>query len=210
MASLAMKAIGGKLSSNFSSTISEHNSHIDWHDYNFPPCLKLIHFKLSDFQGTEKALIKKLYISWILLTVVLFKNVITTIVLSSTVLPGINILFTFLNLIIGMTLGTFTFFWGYYGVAKRDSSHLRKFKIGAVILVILYILASCLPYGAFDGWARIPILEDKSGRAAEYGIVMCVMESFVYTINAGLLSYCIYLVQTDAYEDDARSFTNQN
>ncbi|CAG9313732.1 unnamed protein product [Blepharisma stoltei] len=207
MASLAMKAIGSKLSSNFStSTISEHNSHIDWHDYNFPPCLKLIHFRLSDFQGNEKALIKKIYVSWILLTIVLSINIISTIVLSATVLPGIDILFTFLNFIIGMVLGTFTFFWGYYGIAKKDSSHLRKFKIGAVILVILYILASCLPFGAFNGWARIPVLNDKSGGAADFGVAMCIIESLIYTVNAGLLAYCIYLVQTDAYDDQSRNF----
>ena len=79
----ASKSIAMKNSNNVPTS---HNSHIDWNDYNFSPCIPVIHFRLSDFHDNEKKVITKMYVSWILLTIVLSINVLSTIVLSATIL----------------------------------------------------------------------------------------------------------------------------
>src|SRR5574343_1639467 len=124
---------------------SSHNSHIDWNDYNFPPCIKVVHFRLSDFHDNEKKVITKMYVSWILLLSVLSWNIISTIVLSATILAKINILYTFLNFILGMPLGTYVFYCGYFGVAKRESGNITRYKVIGIILLLLMILFSILP-----------------------------------------------------------------
>jgi hypothetical protein len=180
---------------------SSHNSHIDWNDYNFPPCIKVVHFRLSDFHDNEKKVITKMYVSWILLFSVLSWNIISTIVLSATILPKINILYTFLNLILGMPLGTYVFYCGYFGVAKRESSNITRYKVIGIILLLLMILFSILPFGAINGWARIPIVGDNHSGPGKFGVATCVIESLVYTANYFLLGFTIYQVHNDAVID---------
>jgi len=204
MASIAMRSMGNNIQSNLSKQLQfggGRNSHIDWHDYNFPPLIKLIHFKLSDFEGAEKSVIKKMYISWILLIVVLILNILSTIVLSATVLKGINVLYSFLNLFLFSVAGTFVFFWGYYGIAKRESGPILRYKIGAGILAILYLMFSIWNLGAFNGWVRISELSDYDEGAAGFGIFMSIAESTLYTVNALLSGYCLYLVHREAFEE---------
>jgi hypothetical protein len=141
--------------------------------------------------------IKKLYISWILLMIVLSLSVLSNIVLGATVLPGLIILFAFLNFILIGTFGTFLFFWGYFGIAKRESCKRLVYKIGQVILSLLYLVFSIIPAGAFNGWIKISWLSGMSDGAAGFGIFMCVVESLIYTANCGLGLYCVYLVHTE-------------
>ena len=200
MASFAGKMALNSMTSAMKNTNvvpSSHNSHIDWNDYNFPPCVKVVHFRLSDFHDNEKKVITKMYVSWILLAIVLSLNIVSTIVLSATVLPGIDILYTFLNFIIGLAIGTYVFYCGYFGVAKSESGNITKFKIGGVILVLLYILFSILPFGAINGWARIPIMQGFDNGAGKFGIAMCIIESLIYTVNYFLLGFTIYQVHRE-------------
>ena len=180
---------------------SSHNSHIDWNDYNFPPCIKVVHFRLSDFHDNEKKVITKMYVSWILLFSVLSWNIISTIVLSATILAKINILYTFLNLILGMPLGTYVFYCGYFGVAKHESGNITRYKVIGIILLLLMILFSILPFGAINGWARIPIVNNYGNGAGKFGVATCVIESLVYTANYFLLGFTIYQVHNDKVID---------
>jgi hypothetical protein len=62
----------------------------------------------------------------------------------------------------------------------------------------MYLLFSIIPSGAFNGWAKISSLQDMDSSAADFGILMCVVESLLYTINSGLGLYCAHLVHTRA------------
>ena len=186
------------LSNSFQTTQS---TNIDWHDYNFPPCLKLVHFRLSDFQEPKKGVIKKMYISWLLFISVLLINIISTIVLAATVLRLINILYTFLNLILGTAFSTFIFFQGYYGIAQKEERKVTWYKFGQAFLAVVYLLFVFLPFGAINGFPKIGLLSHIGGSAAEFGIAMCVIESLIYLCNCILASYCVYLVQKSKVTD---------
>ena len=64
-------------------------------------------------------------------------------------------------------------------------------------MILLYILFSILPYGAINGWARIPILSDFNNSAGKFGEAMCVIESLIYTANYFLLGFTIYQVHKE-------------
>jgi hypothetical protein len=172
------------------------STEVDWTDYNFPPCVKVVHFSLKDFQGTELRVIKKLYVSWGLLMTSLSLGVLSSFVLSSTELSNLIILYALLNFVLIGALGTYVFFCGYSGIAKQKSFKLLIYKAGQVLLSCMYLLFSIISSGAFNGWAKISSLEDMDDSAADFGILMCVVESLLYTVNSGLGLYCAYLVHT--------------
>ncbi len=52
----------------------QESSPIKWEEYNFPPCLRLIHFKLSELQGLVKKVVYLLYIELWLIVAILLAN----------------------------------------------------------------------------------------------------------------------------------------
>lgn len=160
--------------------------------------MKIIHFRLSDFQGVEKALIKKMYISWLLLLVVLSLNILSTVVLSATILPLVNIMYTFFNFFLLSALGTLVFFWGYYGVAKRETMYLFWYRVVGLGLALAYFVFSVFSLGAFNGWAKISVIQESDEGVASFGVVLCVIESLLYTVNCGVQLWCLYLVHTES------------
>ena len=47
---------------------------INWNDYNFPPCLHLVHFSLGELQGSVKRFVLKVYLSYMIVLSVLLIN----------------------------------------------------------------------------------------------------------------------------------------
>ena len=85
------------------------SSGINWSDYNFPPCLHLVHFSLSELQGSIKRFVLNLYLSFMIIFVVLLingkflhslihKSVLSTIIQASKYSPGIEVFYSFLSM----------------------------------------------------------------------------------------------------------------
>ena len=66
-------AVGGAISQATAVT-GDNSKKIDWNDYNFPPCLHLVHFSLSELQGTVKRFVMNVYISFVIVVCVLLIN----------------------------------------------------------------------------------------------------------------------------------------
>ncbi len=49
-------------------------SNINWSDYNYPPCLHLVHFDLSELRGTIKRFALNVYLSFVIIICVLLIN----------------------------------------------------------------------------------------------------------------------------------------
>ena len=47
---------------------------INWEDYNFPLCLHLVHFSLTELQGSMKRYSLNVYLSYIIILCVLVTN----------------------------------------------------------------------------------------------------------------------------------------
>ena len=50
------------------------SGNINWDDYNYPPCLHLIHFSLSELQGSVKRFVLQVYLSFMIIVSVLLIN----------------------------------------------------------------------------------------------------------------------------------------
>lgn len=149
-----------------------------------------------------------MYIGWLVALITLTANILWTIILSASLGPAIDILFTFLNFIVFGSLATYSFYLGYYGIAKRETRKLFCYKIFKGILVLFYIFMSISPFGAFHGWVRIPRYDEEDEGIADFGIFICVLESLIFTVLAALGVYCIYAVQTEKYMEKSQNFAN--
>ena len=52
----------------------EDNGPINWKDYNFPPCLHLVHFSLTELSGRVKRVVLNMYLSFLIVVFVLLVN----------------------------------------------------------------------------------------------------------------------------------------
>jgi len=50
------------------------SSGINWNDLNFPPCLNLVHFSLSELKGNLKRFVLIIYLSYLITVVVMLIN----------------------------------------------------------------------------------------------------------------------------------------
>ena len=83
---------------------------INWENYNWPCCIRLVHFSLDELQGTLKRFVLCQYLNFIIIVIVqfinrIFKDILNKIVLSTIIqvskyYPGINIFYSFLSITI--------------------------------------------------------------------------------------------------------------
>lgn len=53
---------------------SQNNQGINWQDFNYPPCLHIIHFRLSELKKPVKTIILLLYVSFICIPAICILN----------------------------------------------------------------------------------------------------------------------------------------
>eukprot|EP00826_Nyctotherus_ovalis_P063901 TRINITY_DN9369_c0_g1_i9.p1 TRINITY_DN9369_c0_g1~~TRINITY_DN9369_c0_g1_i9.p1 ORF type:complete len:223 (-),score=43.95 TRINITY_DN9369_c0_g1_i9:223-891(-) len=173
-------------------------SKINWANYNFPPCVRIVHFSLSELHGALKRFVLCIYLSFLLIVAVLLTNsnssphlVLSTIILVSKYTSGINIFFTFLStystdlvFVIFVPSSGFTAYTGYSAACRRptDTSVILRYRLCQGVLCILWLVFSFIKSGSFNGWARIKSLVKEKEAAADFCIFLTVVESAGYTL----------------------------
>ena len=83
---------------------TQNNQGINWQDFNYPPCLHIIHFRLSELKKPVKTVVLLLYISFLCIPAICILNctlsltlVLSTIIQVATYAKGINMLYTILS-----------------------------------------------------------------------------------------------------------------
>ena len=67
---------------NIENTEPKPVSKINWANYNFPPCLRIVHFSISELHGALKRFVLCVYISFLIIIAVLILNSICPIMIS--------------------------------------------------------------------------------------------------------------------------------
>ena len=55
-------------------TGTNQDSNIKWTVYNYPPCLHLVHFDLSELRGSVRTFVLCVYLSFLIIVIVLILN----------------------------------------------------------------------------------------------------------------------------------------
>ena len=114
--------------------------------------------------------------------------------------PGIHILYSILNIIIGIPLITYVLYCGFTCAGKRDGTKKTMYQVLQGFLCIVYLLFIFLPAGPINGFPRIAELEGDDSGEAGFGIFSVVAESLTYMALTGLGGWCLWLIRSEAYK----------
>jgi hypothetical protein len=160
---------------------------IDWNDFNYPPCIRLFHFRVSEVPQEHRATVMVLLACHLLLLVISLLDLVSNIVQAAMNLGKIRVLYSFLFILIFNPLQTFIFHRGYEGLC-REYSKLKLYKIMQPIVIILWVVFSIVAFLGFNGYIRAANL---FGVKAPAPAVLCIIESILLDIVAALSCFSL-------------------
>ncbi|CAD7950638.1 unnamed protein product [Amoebophrya sp. A120] len=169
---------------------------INWQDYNYPPWLRLIHYKQDELPvaiaRTTRLMRLFFEIQCFICALTVFNSIIIT--ASASGYPAKFFLFALLNSMMLPPAALFVFYQGYRGLAISSSSLLTQYKIANSVAILLTLLCCFVPMGAINGFGRYDTeLYEHSDGKGYWGFAIFV-ESMLYLTNLAITSYCMYKV----------------
>ena len=153
--------------------------------------LKLIHYDINELEDPQKAVVKKVHWALRIIAILCVLNLINNIAQAIGGEPGIRILYSVLNILLFPPVALYSFYKGYRGLTF-DTANLKMYKITQLVLMILYLVFSIIPSGAFNGWIRVSQLFSDG---LIFQGILSLLESFLYLGNVVLMAFTVYLVQ---------------
>ena len=59
--------------------MSGNKKNIDWNDFNWPPLVKVMHFKLDELEGNERTIARNLWLTHLAIFLISIINIINSI-----------------------------------------------------------------------------------------------------------------------------------
>eukprot|EP00400_MALV-I_sp_L67-5_P000372 gene372-57_t len=221
--SLASSSIGQKigrtaLQSQFNSTMSSFNigaptpgpqaaqSSINWTDYNYPPCVNIIHYDKSELPSEITWLVRLQNLVFLGTAAVCTLNIVDTFIIIAAY-PikngGLHVLYTFLNFILLNSLAFWIFYKGYSSVACQDTPGVAIYKWLQIFYAVLAFIFMWIPNGAFALWSNMNgfgTLMDSSRDTSGFFVFAVVFESFLWAaVCIVSVLAVVKLMRTDIY-----------
>ena len=170
---------------------------MDWEDYNYPPCLRIIHYQLSDVEAPDaSAAVWWAHVSYVGVVVSLTLNIVTTVMLAGGVVPdkGVDIFYSIFNFVIVVVVGMYSFYNGYKGIATNNMRLSFRYVVIQGLMLVFILLAFLLGSGPFNGVTGIKRARDFGGDVGEMWFILTVIESTLWGLNLGVGAYGLYRV----------------
>lgn len=203
-------AVGGTLVGDPSSGGGESqgggSNGINWNEYNYPPLLRLFHFRISELEGKTKALGRELHALFLTTLAGLGFNILTTIVLICGPLNPIEILYSILQAIIVLPCTGYGMYSGFKGIAKPSEWERKKAAICFGVMILPYLFFAIFYTGSTHGWASYMDMNNEKFENMSVGFrgfwhFVIVVESLTWTGCIGLASWLIFsLLKFNPYE----------
>jgi hypothetical protein len=82
------------------STSSDKRPEVDWNDFNWPPGLRIMHFRLDELEGSEiKIPVRNMFFSHLAVFIVTIINLINTIIQVAVGESGLRLFYTFVMIV---------------------------------------------------------------------------------------------------------------
>lgn len=195
--SFAESAISGAFKSISPFTKDKKMGNINWGDYNYPPCLSLVHYDPEDVTDESmKSVVKMMHRVFLITVTVSVLNLIDTMIQAPTYSDAkwSWILYSFLNLIVIPPLALYVFFTGYKALALNDSSLMSRYSIMGTIQAIFYFLFTITPFGALNG-----LLSFAMYNVGQFWAVAIVVESTLWATAFAIAVYTVVFVVRGDY-----------
>lgn len=173
---------------------------INWHDYNYPPFINLMHYDKEELPSSVENITKFQKVFFELAVITQIVNVVSNIVLvvaenDEKVIPAVRILFSLLNLVIFPPGALFIFHQGYKGLAISSASLLTQYKVIQIIGCVVIGVLICLPWGCVNGVFTFWTPQYKAAKSQTMWAMVIIGESLLYGINLVNGIGCIVQVQ---------------
>ena len=125
-----------------------------------------------------------MHASYLFASLTLCFNLLAALVLASGGVPkkGLDVLFSFFNLLLFGVFGCYAFYMAYKGLATQNKRLCYQYLIIQGILLV-FMLASALAGGAnFNGWTNLSRAAD-AGELSGFWTVWTYLEASLWTLN---------------------------
>merc|ERR1712224_1058073 len=108
--------------------MKEVQNKIEWNDYNWPPLIKMFHFKIEECESEYKSLVVRVHWSWRIMIGLIIFNFINAIIQVASGFNGLRILSSICVGIIYLIITTYSVYGLFRGFVADDSRSLLYFK----------------------------------------------------------------------------------
>lgn len=176
------------------TAIEEKKSDIDWEDYNYPPGLKIIHFKPAELEDSGKVVVAQvMHAAFLVIPVFFILNLTINVLGIFLELKGGNFFFhsmySLFHSMIGIPLALGVFSKGYRTLAGI-SDERTWYKFGEIFLIIFLLLAFTFEMLCYHGIRNILAWRQDHGIMFTLGLI----EESILACEIGLRIYCLAMV----------------
>lgn len=177
---------------------SRNPNGINWGDYNYPPCLSIMHYSLDDIQHEKNQTVVDCMHKVFLIT---FGNCILNFIdttVNTTIYAdadGSWIIYSILNFVLIVPVALYIFHSGYKGIALMDSGYLSRYTFMGAIQALFYFMFTLLHFGALNGLLSFAMFE-----VGIFWSIAIVVESLLWMIALGLCLYTVIYVHQGKHE----------
>eukprot|EP01017_Pseudomicrothorax_dubius_P050547 TRINITY_DN9597_c0_g1_i4.p1 TRINITY_DN9597_c0_g1~~TRINITY_DN9597_c0_g1_i4.p1 ORF type:complete len:183 (-),score=29.13 TRINITY_DN9597_c0_g1_i4:24-572(-) len=162
-------------------------ANVKWEEYNYPPLLNVVHFKLSELENPHRNMVQKIHFCFVLIFLISIINFINSIVQTISGYSALLIIYSILNFIIFNIFAFYVFYKGYRGVCAESSS-VRIYRILQVIVSLLWIALATVDTHGINGFMRMKRMLDDGYVLSG---VLSLIESALYIVSSLLGIYCV-------------------
>ena len=195
--SFAESAISGAFKSFSPFTKDKPTGNINWGEYNYPPCLSIIHFDEDDLSHeTLKKVVRMMHRVFLIVCGTCCLNLLDTII-DASFYPQAKwewTMYSALNLVLLPPMSLYVFFTGYKGLAVNDMSMLQKYSVIGTIQSIFLFLFTIMPFGATNGLLTVAMVNPGI-----YWAIAVVVESSFWVTAFGMSIYSVVFVVRGDY-----------
>mmetsp|Transcript_2866 Transcript_2866/g.8895 ORF Transcript_2866/g.8895 Transcript_2866/m.8895 type:complete len:217 (-) Transcript_2866:110-760(-) len=171
-------------------------SPIKWDEYNYPPFVRIMHFDLSELEGSSRKVVRWAHAGFFLLVAALMCNLLINFVLVCAGVPlkGLHIVYSLFNVIIFGGLGLYGEYASFKGVAASKPSLMRRYILLEGAIVVMSLLFSVMAVANWNGWMRLPQAAALEGPIAPFWFWATVVEAVCWTVNYIVGAVAVYHV----------------
>ena len=144
---------------NITSTGNSNMPQINWEDYNYPGFFKIIHYQPDEIPANKAPLInvqlRQLKIVLIICIINLVNNILEVALWKKKTkddkIPATRIVASIFNFIILLPL-LLGLFYRLLLTLLKDNSYFNIYKYMQIIFIVIYIVASIIPWSPFNGF----------------------------------------------------------
>jgi hypothetical protein len=170
---------------------------VDWENYNYPPCLCVVHLDLEDCdEGGPRDAVKTALIAYWAGFVMCVLNAIITIVLAAGGVDGkgVAVLYTLFNLALYGILGFYSVYHAYKGLVTGNMGLSARYMIIQGVVLVYMFLAMLTPGSSFNGYMSLKKAKESDAPVADFYYGWVIVEATLWVLNMLLVGYALYLV----------------